>query len=135
MSVHFASDLTRWLDAGQHALDHAQALTVDQLRALVATPDTPGRDGTHRRTWWIEEAERVMKTRVRDGFPLTGVEADVHAWQDRQDHYTNEIESLMDAHAECLGRASAVPTVSRTKKPKRLTAADDALSHALPDAA
>lgn len=133
MSITTHRDLTRWMDDAQHALDHAPSLTIDQLRALAAIPDQPGRDGDHRRTWWSEESGRVAQEKARDRMPTNGAEADVQAWRERQDRYEEMLEDLADAHGECLVRARGGTVTPRRKK--RRTAADDALAHVQPDAA
>lgn len=134
------AELARWFDDAHHAVDTAPRLTVDQLRALVATPEQSRHDGTGRSTWWSEELARVATRKARDHFPAGGTDADVIAWKERQDRYSDTLEDLADAHAECLASARASPSPLRKPKPKRRTAADDALanmtpSHAIPDAA
>lgn len=122
-------ELTRWLDAAHAALETAPRLSLDHVRALLATPERAGRDGSHRRTWWTEEYERVMKAQLRDGFPTTGQAVDVKTWQARQDARTDQLESLADAHADALRAASlAVPrAMAATAATPRRTAADVAL--------
>lgn len=128
-------DLTQWIENAQYALDHVKGVTVDQLRALAATPDQARHDGTGRSTWWSEELARVATRKARDRFPNNGTDADVNAWKERQDRYTDMMEDLADAHAECLVSAGAAHSLPARTKKRRRTAADDALSHALPDAA
>ena len=129
-------DVTRWLDDAQHALDHAPSLTVDQLRALAATPDTTGRHDTDRRTWWSEEAARISVKAAREKRPD---DPDAIAyWTERQAHYAAQIEALHDAHADALasttahalGPSRASSEQLHPKKPKRRTAADLSLDSA-----
>lgn len=96
-----------WIDDAQHALTEwadgrAVALSVDTLRALVATPQRPIRSATDRHTYWSETYERMMKEQLRDGVPLDGGADMVDAWRARQDARQSAMDELLDAHAECL---------------------------------
>ena len=100
-----------WIDDAQHALTEwadgrAVALSVDTLRALVATPQRPIRSATDRHTYWSETYERMMKEQLRDGVPLDGGADMVDAWRARQDARQSAMDDLLDAHAECLVAAS-----------------------------
>lgn len=135
MSVCSPRDLTQWLEAGHHALDSGHRLRVDHLRALAATPDTPGRDGTHRRTWYLEEAERLQREQMRHRWPADGSARERWWWQLMQDDRSDQIQSLLDQHADAMLAASARagarparPRATPTRSPKRRTAADDALT-------
>ncbi len=134
-------ELTQWMDDAQYALTawaagEGDGLSMDTLRALVATPQRPHRDVTDRHTFWTEEYERVMKAQLRDTIPLTGGTETMRAWRARQDARQAQMESVLDAHAECLV-AAAVPVVVlapsvRVERPtpvakRRLTPADMAL--------
>ena len=132
-------ELMLWFEDAQDALDLLDGqLATTWLRALAAQPDRPF--AGHRRTWYIEEAERLQKERVRDGFPQSDAEAE--AWRERQDRREAQIMDLMDRHTEALVEAAqyarregiwsanGTPTPRKAPKParaKRLSAVDLAL--------
>jgi hypothetical protein len=114
------------MDDAQHALTEwaegrTDGLHIDTLRALVATPQRPGRAATDRHTFWIEEYARVMKMQLRDVIPMDGGADAVQAWRHRHDDRHLQLDSLCDAHAECL--VAAVPVAVRAAAKKRRTAA------------
>ena len=134
---HYAAtprELTRWLDAAHAKVESGKPLTVDDLRALVSTPERAGRTLDSRRTWWLEEAERMMKEQARDKMPSDA--ADLASWQARQDDRADQLESLLDAHADALQCAAHV-VASITPKPvrPRKSAATLALDATIEDAA
>lgn len=130
-----------WIEDAQDALELLDGeLAVTWLRALVAQPERPF--AGERRTWYLEEVERLQREAVRDPLPMTG---DVDDWRARQERRETRILQLLDLHTEALVEAAAY--VRRTgvwapadgKKPKlalvkrtprirpRVTAADLAL--------
>lgn len=99
-----AAELAAWFDDAQEAIDTMDGqLAATWLRALAAQPERPF--AGHRRTWYLEEAERVQKERMRDGFPQS--DADAEAWRDRQDRREARVMDLMDRHTEALVEAAA----------------------------
>lgn len=126
-------DLSQWVDDAHHALTEwaegrGDRLSVDTLRALVAAPDRTGRSASDRQTFWLEEYGRVMKDQLRDTFPIGGGEVAVAVWQQRQSARHAQLDSLLDAHAECLvatGDRGALAEGRQTKR--RRTAASDYL--------
>lgn len=122
-------ELTRWLDSAHAKVDSGKPLTVDDIRALAATPARTGRTLDSRRTWWLEEAERVIREQSRDVLPSDATL--VSAWQSRYDHRADQIESLMDAHADAVQCAAHITGPSVVKPTKaRKSAADRALDAA-----
>lgn len=119
-------ELTQWMDDAQHALtewceQRTEALTIDTLRALAAIPHRPHRHAADRYTFWTEEYERVMKAQLRDTIPLAGGLDAMQAWRARQDARQIQMESVLDAHAECLV-AAAVPVITPSVCVARLVA-------------
>ncbi len=102
-----AREYARWLESANNRVDSGAPLSVDDLRALVAQPDQPGRLAA-RTTWWLEEMHRVTREQVQDKRPTDGVASTFDAWQQRQDMRAEQVESLADAHAEALMVAAAV---------------------------
>lgn len=124
-----AAALTRWFTAANDALDSGAPLTVEHLKALAAMPDHPTPDKSARRTWWLEEYERVTQQKMRDRFPDAPHE--IAAWRDRQAMYDDRLEGLASDHADALNAAAVRPKKPRTPKPKRLTAAQLSLQAAM----
>jgi hypothetical protein len=123
------SPLLRWIDAAQHALDHAPTLTVDHIAALVATPDTPGRlqAGV---TWWLEEARRVLRDDVADRMPSET--AALGAWRARQESRAARVESLLAAHADAIRHAQGFDQQARRLPAPPPTESAAAVYHAAP---
>ena len=137
------AELMAWFEDAQDAVDLMPGeLASTWLRALCAQPERPF--AGHRRTWYLEEAERLQKERLRDGFPQTDAEAE--AWRERQDRREAQIMDLMDRHTEALVEAAAyvrrtgvwatdrkatrVKPATKKARSKRVTAADLALGDA-----
>lgn len=134
-----ADELLAWIDEAHDAVEMLDGpLATTWLRALCAQPErvVPG----ERRTWYLEEAERLQKERVRDGFPQT--EADAEAWRDRQDRREARILGLLDQHTAALSeaadyvrrtgvwapRGATKPTPKRAPRKKGLSASDATLA-------
>lgn len=132
-------ELMQWFDDANEAVDLLDGqMAVTWIKALAAQPERPF--AGHRRTWYLEEAERLQKERLRDGFPQSDAEAE--AWRDRQDRREAAILDLMDRHTEALVEAacyvrrtgawatSKPPRLVTPQKPKRRkpSSADIALS-------
>jgi hypothetical protein len=135
-----AAELLAWFEDAQYALETLDgALSVTWLKALLAQPARlmPGQ----RRTWYLEEAERVQRQMMRDVMPMQG---EITDWRERQDRRESLVLTYLDQHAEAcaeaayyarLGTRSARPASTRPVAPRsaakktktRLSAADMAL--------
>lgn len=128
-----------WIDDAQHALTEwadgrAASLSVDTVRALVATPHRRIRSATDRHTYYSETYERIMKEQLRDGVPMDGGADAVDAWRARQNARQSAMDDLLDAHAECLvaaatlamgtGGGAGVGPARRRPTKRRRTSAD-----------
>jgi hypothetical protein len=127
-----AAALLAWMDDAHAAVDAGRALTPPMLLALAATP---ARGAGRAHTWFLEEAGRVLRRQLRDPMPMTGPDAELARWRERQGRLDADLTHLLHQHAECLaaarafvaGRAADHRRASARSRPARHLAARVAL--------
>lgn len=98
--------LVRWVEDADVALDRPGGLTVLQLRALCARPESPGKiaNGV---TSYLQEQIRLMRQQDRDKRPdvtLVGTQ-ELDRWQWARDRREERIAQYAAYHNEAMRQA------------------------------